>query len=96
MKFTPKGGHVEVHASREGSDIQSYVKDTDGYALIRRIRALPPGAGGSTPAMALTAYARSEDAQRALAAGFQRFVSKPVGPGELAGVIAVLGGVVRP
>jgi PAS domain S-box-containing protein len=64
----------------------------DGYSLIRKIRALPGERGGRTPAVALTAYARSEDAQRAFAAGFQMHVSKPVEPAELATVVANLGG----
>jgi PAS domain S-box-containing protein len=64
----------------------------DGYSLIRRIRALPPENGGRTPAVALTAYARAEDAQRAFAAGFQIHVAKPVEPVQLANVVANLGG----
>jgi CheY-like chemotaxis protein len=64
----------------------------DGYSLIRKIRALPGELGGRTPAVALTAYARSEDAQRAFAAGFQMHVAKPVEPVELATVVANLGG----
>ena len=66
--------------------------EMDGYALIRKIRALPPDAGGRTPAVALTAYARAEDAQRAFAAGFQMHVAKPIEPVELATVVANLGG----
>jgi CheY-like chemotaxis protein len=66
--------------------------DVDGYALIRRIRALPPDAGGRTPAVAITAYARAEDAQRAFVAGYQMHVTKPVEPAQLATVVANLGG----
>jgi PAS domain S-box-containing protein len=66
--------------------------ELDGYAFIRKIRALPPDAGGRTPAVALTAYARSEDAQRAFAAGYQMHVTKPVEPAQLATVVANLGG----
>jgi len=62
----------------------------DGYTLIRRVRALEPVAGGRTPAVALTALARPEDRLRALAAGFQMHVAKPVEPQELALVIASL------
>ena len=62
----------------------------DGFALIRKIRSLPAELGGRTPAVALTAYARSEDAQRALAAGFQMHVAKPVEPSLLATVVANL------
>ncbi|MUG93317.1 PAS domain S-box protein [Scytonema sp. UIC 10036] len=64
----------------------------DGYSLIRRIRALSEESGGRTPAVALTAYARAEDCDRALLAGFQLHVPKPVNPDELATVIANLVG----
>jgi signal transduction histidine kinase/FixJ family two-component response regulator len=55
----------------------------DGYSLIRRIRTLSPAAGGQTPAISLTAYARKEDRARALAAGFQNHLPKPVEAGQL-------------
>jgi PAS domain S-box-containing protein len=64
----------------------------DGYSLIRRIRMLPAERGGRTPSVALTAYAREEDAQRAFAAGYQKHVVKPVEPGHLVNVVANLGG----
>lgn len=64
----------------------------DGYTLMRRIRSLPIELGGRTPAVALTAYARTEDAQRAFAAGYQMHVAKPVEPYQLATVVANLGG----
>ena len=50
----------------------------DGYSLIRRVRALPDSAGGATPAISLTAHARSEDRARALAAGFNEHLPKPL------------------
>ncbi len=59
----------------------------DGLSLIRRIRDLPATAGGLTPAVALTAYARVEDRIRVLAAGFQMHVAKPVEPAELIATI---------
>jgi len=62
----------------------------DGYSLIRKLRALPRDRGGHTPAVALTAYARAEDRVRALSAGFQVHLSKPVDRGELANVVARL------
>ena len=62
----------------------------DGYALIRKIRALPPDEGGNVRALALTAYARSEDRIRALEAGFQTHVSKPVDPLELTALLDAL------
>jgi CheY-like chemotaxis protein/two-component sensor histidine kinase len=66
--------------------------DEDGYALIRRIRLLAPEEGGHLPAIALTAYASPEDEARALSAGFQAHVSKPVEPSHLAAVVARLTG----
>jgi signal transduction histidine kinase len=62
----------------------------DGYALIKSIRTLPDAGGGRTPAAALTAFARSEDRRRALLAGFDMHVAKPVEPGELVAVVASL------
>ena len=55
----------------------------NGYELIRWVRALPAEEGGSVPAIALTAFARGEDRQRAMAAGFQRHLAKPVDQAEL-------------
>jgi PAS domain S-box-containing protein/excisionase family DNA binding protein len=64
----------------------------DGYQLIGRVRALPFGRGGNIPAVALTAYAREEDRRRALEAGFQVHVSKPIKPSELVAVVASVAG----
>jgi signal transduction histidine kinase/CheY-like chemotaxis protein len=64
----------------------------DGYEFIRKVRALPPNTGGDTPAVALTAFARSEDRQRALRAGYQLHIAKPVEPLELITVCASLVG----
>jgi PAS domain S-box-containing protein len=55
----------------------------DGYSLIRKIRMLEQEKNRRVPALALTAYARSEDRVRALSAGFQMHLSKPVDPAEL-------------
>jgi signal transduction histidine kinase/ActR/RegA family two-component response regulator len=65
---------------------------TDGYDLVHEIRNLPEAQGGCIPAAALTAFARPEDRQRALLAGFQSHITKPVDPGELAIVVATLAG----
>jgi signal transduction histidine kinase/DNA-binding response OmpR family regulator len=54
--------------------------DEDGYTLIRKVRQLEPARGGRTPAIALTAYARREDREHALAAGYQQHLVKPVDP----------------
>ncbi|MDB4946063.1 MAG: two-component hybrid sensor and regulator [Labilithrix sp.] len=64
--------------------------EMDGYALIRRIRTLPRAEARRIPALALTAYARSEDRRRALAEGFQMHMAKPVNPSELAVSVASL------
>ena len=65
--------------------------DQDGYDLIREIRARGL-ASKDLPAVALTAFARSEDRRRAMLAGFQVHVSKPVDPDELTAVVASLVG----
>jgi len=62
----------------------------DGYVLIRKVRALRSEEGGQIRALALTAYARSEDRSQALAAGFHTHVAKPVDPLELTALIAGL------
>ena len=64
----------------------------DGYTLMRKVRALAPENGGSVPAVALTAYARSEDRRRAILAGYQMHVAKPVEPAELITMVASLAG----
>jgi PAS domain S-box-containing protein len=63
---------------------------TDGYEFIRQVRSLKPDEGGRTPAAALTAFARAEDRTRALRAGYQTHVAKPVEPTELTAVVASL------
>lgn len=55
----------------------------DGYMLIQQIRSRPPDRGGTIPAIAVTAYARDFDQQKALQAGFQAHITKPVEPDVL-------------
>jgi CheY-like chemotaxis protein len=62
----------------------------DGYMLIGRVREMTRAGAGRTPAVALTAYASEEDRRRALAAGFDAHLPKPVEPAELISVIAGL------
>ena len=57
--------------------------DEDGFSLARRVRALPPDSGGQTPIVAVSAYAGASDRLRALAAGFDRYLHKPVDFDEL-------------
>jgi CheY-like chemotaxis protein len=64
--------------------------EEDGYTFVRRLRELPPEQGGQVPAAALTAYAGAADRIKALAAGFNLHVAKPVQPAELAIVVASL------
>jgi PAS domain S-box-containing protein len=64
----------------------------DGYTLIKRVRSLPVRSGGATPAAALTAFARAEDRWRALEAGFQLHLAKPIEPHGLAIAVAHLAG----
>jgi len=72
------------------SDIE--MPGEDGYALIRKVRALEAQQGGKTPAVALTAYGRTEDRKRTLSAGYSMHVPKPVDPGELTTIIASVAG----
>jgi PAS domain S-box-containing protein len=62
----------------------------DGFALMRRIRALDDPKMADLPAIALTAYARSEDRTNAIRAGFNNHLAKPVEPGEMLAVVASL------
>jgi signal transduction histidine kinase/ActR/RegA family two-component response regulator len=66
--------------------------DVDGYELLKRVRSLDRSKGGRMPAIALTAFARSEDRTRALRAGFLVHVSKPVEPSELVASVASVTG----
>jgi PAS domain S-box-containing protein len=66
--------------------------ETDGYTLMSKIRKLPKERGGRIPAVALTAYAGSEDRMRAVSAGFQMHIPKPVEPAELTTVVGNLAG----
>jgi signal transduction histidine kinase len=63
--------------------------DSDGYALIRRVRTELGTAGVALPAIALTAFAREEDRRLALSAGFDYHVPKPVEPAELLRIVAL-------
>ena len=64
----------------------------DGYELMRRVRRLAKGRLRDIPSIALTAFARPEDAAKAQAAGFGRHVAKPVEPGTLFACVAELTG----
>jgi CheY-like chemotaxis protein len=79
-------GHPDVVIS----DIR--MPGMDGLDLMRTIRRLPRDEGGSIPAIALTAHARADDVDRALAAGYQLHASKPVDPMALVESVASLAG----
>jgi len=68
------------------SDIGMPVED--GYDFLAKLRQLSCAEGGDTPAVALTAFARSEDRRRALMAGFQMHLPKPVEAAELLAVVS--------
>jgi len=62
---------------------------------MHRIRKRPANAGGVTPAIALTAYARTEDRMRAFRAGYQAHLAKPVEPAELVATISSFAGLIE-
>ena len=63
------------------SDIQ--MPDSDGFELLREIRALGPNAGGDVPVIAISGFIRQSDRTRILDAGFQGFIPKPYTPERL-------------
>jgi CheY-like chemotaxis protein len=94
-EVTLAGSVEEALASIEQSPPEVLISDIgmageDGYELIRKLRALPAAQGGKIPAIALTAYARTEDRLRALRSGYQMHVPKPVELTELVTVVASL------
>jgi PAS domain S-box-containing protein len=68
--------------------------ELDGYDLMRLVRAEPGSGAHTMPAIAVTAYARPEDRMRALRAGYQTHIAKPVEPAELLAAVASLAGIV--
>jgi CheY-like chemotaxis protein/anti-sigma regulatory factor (Ser/Thr protein kinase) len=64
----------------------------DGYTLMRKVRALPAEQGGTTPAIAVTAYAGNSAREMTLAAGFQTHLAKPIDPTELLrAIVSIVG-----
>ncbi|MGK5063273.1 PAS domain-containing hybrid sensor histidine kinase/response regulator [Janthinobacterium sp. LB3P112] len=78
----------QVHPDVLVSDIG--MPDADGFDLLAQVRAHPSPAAARLPALALTAFAQPQDRQRALASGFQSWVSKPLDPVELVAAVAQL------
>ena len=66
--------------------------EVDGYELLKRVRALGVDGGGAVPAIALTAFARAEDRERALQAGFSTHLAKPVELSALVAAVAAAAG----
>jgi CheY-like chemotaxis protein len=64
--------------------------EKDGYQLIREVRSLPATQGGKTPAIALTSFVHSQDRTKAMLAGYQMHLSKPVEARELIAAIVNL------
>ncbi|HYV03917.1 MAG TPA: ATP-binding protein, partial [Blastocatellia bacterium] len=100
-KVTPVASAAEAMAVLTSDDADQLpdvlvsdvsMPETDGYALIGRVRDLEPEKGGRIPAVALTAYGRAIDRIRALSAGFHMHIPKPVEPAELVTVVASLTG----
>lgn len=86
---------AEVLANLESFQPDVLVSDIgmpeiDGYSLIQQIRTLTPEKGGEIPAIALTAYARVDDYERAIISGYQRHVTKPLDPEELVQAVVAL------
>lgn len=78
----------QVHPHVLVSDIG--MPDADGFDLLAQIRAHASPDAANLPALALTAFAQPQDRQRALASGFQAWVSKPLDPAELLAAVAQL------
>lgn len=96
-KVTAAASAQEAIAACEQSPLEVLVSDIgmpdeNGYALIHKVKALEAKQGRFIPAVALTAYAREEDRERSLAAGFQAHLAKPVEPSTLVSVIANIAG----
>jgi PAS domain S-box-containing protein len=70
--------------------------EVDGYELVRRVRARGPAEGGAIPAIALTAFAGAEDRTRALRAGYQAHVPKPIEPHLFVSVVASFVDLIAP
>ena len=94
---TTAGTVSEALSSIESSRPDVLISDIgmpgeDGYELIRKVRGLAAESGGKIPAVALTAYARTEDRLRVLRSGYQMHIPKPVELTELVAIVANLAG----
>jgi CheY-like chemotaxis protein len=99
VKTAASAGEALVHVENWNPDVlvaDIGMRDEDGYGLIRKVRSLSSEKGGSTPALALTAYTREDDRLRALSAGYQIHLAKPITGPELAQAVANLAGRTNP
>ena len=78
----------EFHPDLVLSDIA--MPGRDGYAVLSEVRALETTLGHRVPVAAVTAYAHAEDRERAIAAGFDDYLAKPIDPAALARAVAAL------
>jgi len=99
-----RDNHAEVHGAGSVAQalqlleqVQPHVlvsdigmPDADGFDLLAHIRAHASPDAARLPALALTAFAQPQDRQRALASGFQAWISKPLDPAELVAAVAQL------
>jgi len=95
VKSAASAGEALAHLENWKPDVlvaDIGMPDEDGYGLIRKVRALSADRGGSTPAVALTAYTRAEDRLHALSAGYQIHLAKPITGPELVAAVANLVG----
>jgi PAS domain S-box-containing protein len=98
--------HAEVHSAKSAAEALVLLEkvrpdillsdigmpECDGYQFIQQVRRLSAERGGKTPAVALTAFARTEDRIRTMVAGYQVHLSKPVEPHELLAAVGSLSG----
>lgn len=99
VKVAASAGEALLHLENWKPDVlvaDIGMPDEDGYGLIRKVRALSADRGGSTPAVALTAYTRAEDRLRALSAGYHVHLAKPITGPELAAAVANAAGRTNP
>ena len=104
LLLSQAGAHVRGAATVDGARLvlERWIPDVvvtdiglpgeDGYALLPTIRALESRSGRSLPTIALTAYARPQDRDRATASGFTRYLIKPVDADDLVATLSELRG----
>ncbi|HKC99806.1 MAG TPA: ATP-binding protein [Methylomirabilota bacterium] len=94
VTFTASNGHDGIAmVPRVRPDVlvcDLAMPDQDGLTVVREVKAWAAETGMALPALALTAYARAEDREQALAEGFDRYLTKPVEPSELVSIVAGL------